>query len=395
MTFKAISLQLVLKNTSPRNTLGITEKLHALFGQNLAEEVRRFAAKSKVEASELYTTSLAQLTQFVSQSYAQWTTWDTTTVKTWLPDVVKACHWKLSLRHWDDVEASVNGAFLAQNLQFYLAKHPKSLSKLRRDRLLNYLDKVETENVAARALKVALPILRKLPSKTLFFQLTPDQKIVLQTGFIARYLYEQTAFYIYLYLDENEGAFLNEAWAYVERYVCRCLRDSSIPEYDQVAKDVVQDCMTIFLEKKKKLANQRHLFVIDKRIRAYLIDLIRSYKLIAAQFKKNNNQLYLDEDLEELLLDPLDIDGNLFTDSAPEIDLLKQIVQNCLNEIGGRCKEFLKAHYLSDFTEPLPYYEMAEDLKTPLRTIERWMPRCKDDWQTCIIKKTTAQGLRI
>ena len=393
MSFKTIPLQIVLKNISSSDTLAVTERLHELLGQNLAEEVRKLTVRPKIEASELYRASLAQLAQCVAQYHSQWHIWDTAAVKAWLPDVVKACHWKLSLPFWDDAEASKNGVFLAQNLQFYLAKHPTNLPKLRRDRLLNYLDKVEKENVSARALKVALPILRKLPNKTLFFQLTPDQKIVIQAGLIARYLYEQTAFYVYLYLDENEGAFLDEAWGYVERYVCRCLRKSSIPDYEQVAQDVVQDCIIIFLQKKKEY--QGGTFFINKRIRAYLIDLIRSYKLIAAQFKKNNKQLYLDENLEELLLDPLDIDGNLFMDSSPETDMLNQIVQNCLNEIGQRCKDYLKLHYLSDYTEPLPYHEMAEDLNTPLRTIERWMPRCKDDWQMCIINKTTAQGLRI
>jgi DNA-directed RNA polymerase specialized sigma24 family protein len=270
-----------------------------------------------------------------------------------------------------------------------LEKYNEDATPTRRKRLIGYLSEKDKNIIVARTLRAIIPFLTN-KTKFNFFQLTPSYQLTLQEGLVGKYLYEQTALYVYMFIDQREGGFLEDAWNYVRRHVQGRLRKSSIPDYEQVAQDVVQDAMNLFLKKRNEYAKRPEGFFIDQRIESYFVGLIRSYKLITACFRKNRKTVYFGEEIEEKLLGT----DNAHGDSLNESETLSRIVRSCVNDQKEKCRALLLTRYWSAFSQPLSYREIVSEADVALRTIERQMPGCEAALRACIVYKTSMQGLR-
>jgi len=385
-----MSLKNLLSQISPQDTAALKKEVRNLFGQVIEDEINKIKPKSWLSVPELFDTALAELTQIIEINRPAWFALETDIlIAQTIPSLVKACQWKLYLPTYSSEESRKKGAFLATNLLFHLEKYNEDATPTRRKRLIGYLSEKDKNIIVARTLRAIIPFLTN-KTKFNFFQLTPSYQLTLQEGLVGKYLYEQTALYVYMFIDQREGGFLEDAWNYVRRHVQGRLRKSSIPDYEQVAQDVVQDAMNLFLKKRNEYAKRPEGFFIDQRIESYFVGLIRSYKLITACFRKNRKTVYFGEEIEEKLLGT----DNAHGDSLNESETLSRIVRSCVNDQIEKCRALLLTRYWSAFSQPLSYREIVSEADVALRTIERQMPGCEADLRACIVYKTSMQGLR-
>lgn len=374
---------------SLKNKEELSAAIFALFEQKIKKEIRSINQKPTLSPQSIVEVTKKELTHILDLNRAEWGVWNEETVNGIIPGLVRACRWVLCLSLWTPQEAVSEGAFMSNATRFYLDRYRTDTPQNRRKKLSVYLSDADKAAIVERTLRALVPSLKAKPRET-FFQLTPDYQITFQEGLISAFLYEQTAFYVYLCLNPEEAGFLEQMRRSVQRYVVRKLKESSVPEYEQAAQDIVQDVMELFLKKRIDFVKKRSDFYIDKRIEWFVIDLIRSHKLITAYFRKNNRLDYIDEEFERKLIDPESEEE----EALNEKETIRRIVRSCLEKIGERCKTFLQTHYWTDFTQPLAYQEMVDEVNIPLRTLERWMPQCKEKLRVCLLGNFGNQGLR-
>jgi RNA polymerase sigma factor (sigma-70 family) len=274
-------------------------------------------------------------------------------------------------------------------LLFYVENHPPAHQK----KLVTKLDKNDKEAIVMRVLRAVIPFLKTHTNLT-FFQFIPSHGITLQKSLVSDYLSEQIPLYVYMFIDESEGDFLKETQSYLKRYVQNRLKKSSIPSHEDMAKDVVQDAMKIFIEKRSYYCQHPDEFYVDKRFKPYFIDLMRRYKLLNTYFKKHNKTDFIDEEIENMLLSS-DLNGNEYGGLIQENEEISLIVKSCFNTLEEQCRELLKARYLLDFSQALSHHDMESRTGVPLRTIDRRMPKCEEILRNCIVNKASQQGLRL
>lgn len=383
------TLEVLLGKIPQKNNAAFNNEVADLFKENIDEKIRKTGLSSVVSHQDLFQTTLAELTNILDTNRSQWPKWYKSTINEWIGDLVVACHWKLQLPTWNIEESQKNSFFLIQGLLFYVESQPP----VHQRKLVAKLDKNNKEAIAVRVLRAVLPSLKTKNHPTLF-QLIPSHGITLQKNLINNYLAEQIPLYVYMFIDEGEGDFLKEIQSYLKHYVQKGLKNSFIPSYEGMVKDVVQDAMKIFIEKRNYYSQHPDEFYVDKRLGSYFIGLMRRYKLLSTYFKKHNKTDFIDEEMEDEILSN-NINENEYGGGSHENEEISIIVKGCFNTLEEQCRELLKTRYLLDFSQALSHQDIESRTGVPLRTIERRMPKCEEILRTCIIDKASQQGLRL
>lgn len=383
------TLEVLLGKIPQKNNIALNNAVADLFKENIEEKIRNMSLSSVVSHQNLLHTTLTELTNILDINRSQWPKWYESTINEWIGDLVMAAQWKLHLPTWNTEECRENSFFLTYSLLFYIENQPPIHQK----RMIENLNKSNKEAIARRILRAVLPFLKTKTHFT-FFQLIPSHGITLQKSLINDYLSEQIPLYVYMFIDEGEGNFLKEIQISLKRYVQNRLKNSDIPSPEDMAKDVVQDAMKIFVERRRYYQQHPDEFYVDKRLKSYFIDLMRSYKLLITYFKKHNKTDFIDEEIEDRILSN-NTNENEYGGLNHENEEISIIVKGCFNTLEEQCRELLKTRYLLDFSQVLSHQDIESRTGVPLRTIERRMPKCEEILRTCIIDKASQQGLRL
>ncbi|WP_298361296.1 sigma-70 family RNA polymerase sigma factor [Runella sp.] len=383
------TLEVLLGKIPQKNNAALKNAVADLFKENIGEKIRKTSLPAAVSHQDLFQATLTELTNIIDSNRTQWPKWYESTINEWMGGLVMACRWKLHLLTWNTEESRENSFFLTHGLLFYIENQPPTHQR----KLVEKLDKSNKEAIAMRVLRAMLPFLKTHTNLT-FFQLIPSHGITLQKSLVNDYLSEQIPLYVYMFIDDCEGNFLKEIQSYLKHYVQKGLKNSFIPSYEEMAKDVVQDAIKIFIEKRSYYRQHPDEFYVDKRLGFYFIDLMRRYKLLSTYFKKHNKTDFIDEKMEDEILSN-NINDNEYGGLSHENEEISIIVKGCFNTLEEKCQELLKTRYLLDFSQALSHQDIKSRTGVSVRTIERSMPKCEEILRTCIVYKASQQGLRL
>jgi len=389
MWFTSKTLDKLLPKVPSHSGVLLTEKVNDIFGDEIAEIIRANLLLVNITPQQLFTETLYELTRIIQLNPSKWKIWTQISVMQWLPHLIKACHWKLCLPTFTNTESHNNGLFLLDGLVVNLEKFNLDSDSTRRKKLATYIEKNQEHQtqIAIRTLRALIPSLRSKANNLYFFDVVENHHIVLRDQLVLNHLYEQLAPYVYIFINAEEGSFLEDYWSQVKSYVRRKLYNAKIVDYEAIASDITQEVMTLFISKRLFYQSSFSQSYIDKSFKSFLIDMIRSHKILTKCFQRHNRIISINH--EEML--PSEAEAR----SKEEAEVIQVMVKACLNTLTKKCKNLLMPFTYQDAPEKLTNDTVSDYTDIPLRTVERNLPLCKKQLQTCLTSKAIQQGIRL
>lgn len=388
-------------NRSPQNLkelLGITsqalpakvlERIKEVFGKVIAETIMTLHLPV-IDQDDLNQDTLAELNSLLMSRFEDWDLLKESDVKSFVPDLVKAVHWKLRVKGY--VYTSEATEVLARDgMKFLTALQsvPEGFlqdkqATMRKLLVQKYIENTsDSEVVMIRTLRCLVTSLRhKERIRETIFIWNKNYQLGLKDYILEVYLYEQLALYAYLFKDEKRAFFLEEIRISLGKYVKNLI---SGPDRDMIAKDIVQDIFVAFLDKKDLYTKSNKPFFIDTRLTYYFKKLERDKKII----HKYRIKYLENSDIQFHEVDFVEEEENEFPEE------LIRILNHCLRSLKINCQEIINKRRFGDYSETISLADVANMLNRPYKTLEKLSPICDGQLQDCVIGHSKQKGFRI
>ena len=285
------NLKELLAITSQAQPAKVLERVKEVFGKVVAETIIAMNL-AIIDQDDLNQDTMAELNLLLMSRFEDWDLLKESDVKSFIPDLVKAVHWKLRVKGY--VYTSEATEILAREGMKFLPALESVLEGFLKDRQLtmrksmvqNYIKSAsDSEEVMVRTLRCLVTSLRhKERIRETIFIWNNNYQLGLKDYILEVYLYEQLALYTYLFKDEKRALFLEEIRISLGKYVKNLV---SGRDRDMIVKDIVQDIFVAFLDKKELYAKSHKPFFIDTRLTYYFKKLERDKKIIHTYRNKN------------------------------------------------------------------------------------------------------------
>lgn len=383
------NLKELLAITSQAQPAKVLERVKEVFGKVVAETIIAMNL-AIIDQDDLNQDTLAELNLLLISRFEDWDLLKESDVKSFIPDLVKAVHWKLRVKGY--VYTSEATEILAREGMKFLPALESVLEGFLKDRQLtmrklmvqNYIKSAsDSEEVMVRTLRCLVTSLRhKERIRETIFIWNNNYQLGLKDYILEVYLYEQLALYTYLFKDEKRALFLEEIRISLGKYVKNLV---SGRDRDMIVKDIVQDIFVAFLDKKELYAKSHKQFFIDTRLTYYFKKLERDKKIIHTYRNKNFENI----DIQFLERDFAEEEENEFPEE------LIRILNHCLRSLKLNCQEIINKRRFGDYSETISLADVASMLNRPYKTLEKLSPICDGQLQDCVIGHSKQKGFRI